>query len=163
MSKSLFLEHLKKNETQKALAFFLEFSQEDQVSVLSYYAQLINSKKQISINPKMIAFLRRDLREGKTYQEFESAWLPDAPTKKIDDQKIVDYYKLPVQVINAQSVQNPKELISIGLVDASQEEIIKEAQKNADADAARRKQTAEVTEKGSVGLYKVMGSYILGK
>lgn len=163
MSKSLFLEHLKKNETQKALAFFLEFSQEDQVSVLSYYAQLINSKKQISINPKMIAFLRRDLREGKTYQEFESAWLPDAPTKKIDNQKIVDYYKLPVQVINAQSVQNPKELISIGLVDAFQEEIIKEAQKNADADAARRKQTAEVTEKGSVGLYKVMGSYILGK
>lgn len=163
MQKSLFLEHLQKGEVEQARTLFLECSPEDQIVLLSEYVQLLGSRKEIFINPKMIAFLRRDLRDGKTYQDFESAWLPDAPIQELNGQKVVDYYKIPVQVVNAQNVQNPKEMISIGLVDASQEEVIKHAQENADADAVRRTKTSEVTEKGSVGLYKVMGLYILGK
>jgi hypothetical protein len=45
----------------------------------------------------VISILIRQLREGKTYQDFREAWLPDQG------------FDFPTRVVSAQNVQNERE------------------------------------------------------
>lgn len=62
--------------------------------------------------PSMLAVLFRKLHPGKTYKDFHQAWLP--PLK--EGQDLENYFSVPTYVINAENVEDPTDIISIGLM-----------------------------------------------
>ena len=58
----------------------------------------------------LIGILTRRLREGKSYEDFRKAWLPDKG------------FGVPTRVVSAQSLEDPREIITIGFTDIEPEE-----------------------------------------
>ncbi len=58
----------------------------------------------------VISVLTRRLREGKTYEDFREAWLPDQG------------FGFPTRVLSAQRVDDEHEVITIGFSELSEEE-----------------------------------------
>ncbi len=58
----------------------------------------------------VISVLTRRLREGKTYEDFREAWLPDQG------------FGFPTRVLSAQRVDDEREVITIGFSELSEEE-----------------------------------------
>lgn len=146
-----FFEYLKQNNVEEARLLFQNADQKTQSEIMSQIALLLQNK--LNIEPQFISVIRRELKTDKTYDDFLQAWSPET----------VQHYQVPVQVVNAENLHNPKELVSIGLVQANLEEFGAEEARSGNSDAQRRQKVAEVTEKGSVAVYKVLGVYTLGK
>jgi hypothetical protein len=58
----------------------------------------------------VISVLTRRLRAGKTYEDFREAWLPDQG------------FGFPTRVVSAQSVDDKREIITIGFSELSEQE-----------------------------------------
>jgi hypothetical protein len=58
----------------------------------------------------VISVLVRRLREGKTYEDFRQAWLPD------------QQFGFPTRVVSAQSVTDEREIITIGFSELDEAE-----------------------------------------
>jgi hypothetical protein len=58
----------------------------------------------------IVSILVRRLREGRTYEDFREAWLPDKG------------FGWPTRVITAQRMDDPREIVTIGFSDVGQEE-----------------------------------------
>jgi hypothetical protein len=84
---------------------------------------------------RMIAavFVRR-LKEGVTFEEFERAWAADAG------------YGVPTRVFNAVSLEDPKEVLSIGFVEMSADAMKAVLGSTADHDEERHDRIDEVIE-----------------
>ena len=65
----------------------------------------------------VISVLTRRLREGKTYEDFREAWLPDQG------------FGFPTRVVSAQRVDDEREVITIGFSELSEEEAEAELQR----------------------------------
>jgi hypothetical protein len=65
----------------------------------------------------VISVLTRRLREGKTYEDFREAWLPD------------EGFGFPTRVVSAQRVDDEREVITIGFSELSEEEAEAELQR----------------------------------
>jgi hypothetical protein len=52
----------------------------------------------------------RRLREGKTYEDFREAWLPDKG------------FGVPTRVVSAQGLEDPREIVTIGFSDMEPDE-----------------------------------------
>lgn len=65
----------------------------------------------------VISVLTRRLREGKTYEDFREAWLPDQG------------FGFPTRVVSAQRVDDEREVITIGFSELSKEEAEAELQR----------------------------------
>src|SRR5579862_1640778 len=146
-----FFEYLQQAKLEEARLLFYNADKQTQNEILLQVALLL--KNQLNISPQLISVIRRDLQEGKTYEDFIQAWSPET----------AQHYTIPVQVVNAEGLNNPKELISIGFVDANLQEFATEEARSGNSDAQRREKVAQVTEKGSVAVYKVRDVYTLGK
>lgn len=158
------LKYLKEAKLTEALDSFKNASEQEQREIFSQISALIEEQEPIlKIAPKMMPILRRDLKPGKTYEDFLTAWTPPGTTFSIDKQNTVDYFDVPVQVVNAQNIQKPNEIVSIGLVDADQKKLVESGEKFKETEAIRRQKVAEITEGGSLNIYKVLGIYRLGK
>jgi hypothetical protein len=59
----------------------------------------------------VISVLTRRLREGKTYEDFREAWLPDQG------------FGFPTRVVSAQSAEDEREIITIGFSELSEAEV----------------------------------------
>jgi hypothetical protein len=58
----------------------------------------------------IVSILVRRLREGKTYEDFREAWLPEKG------------FGWPTRVVTAQRMDDPREIVTIGFSDVAQEE-----------------------------------------
>src|SRR4051812_17484446 len=58
----------------------------------------------------IVSLLVRRLREGKTYEDFREAWLPEKG------------FGWPTRVVSAQRMDDPREIITIGFSDISEEQ-----------------------------------------
>lgn len=65
--------------------------------------------------PAVVSILKRRLKPGKTFEDFQEAHLPggDAQKKKLGYE--VDFFGVPTRVINAVSAEDPTVIYSIGL------------------------------------------------
>lgn len=93
-------------------------------------------------NPLTLSVLFRKLKNEKTYQDFREAWLPPV-------QDTSKYFGMPVLVINAQSVQDPSEIISVGLIWANVQEAINEYMQYQKTEELRHEKIDKITEQSA--------------
>src|SRR5262249_60221929 len=60
--------------------------------------------------PMIISILTRRLKEGKTYEDFRAAWKPDKG------------FGVNTRVVSCQSLDDPREIVTIGFSDLSPEQ-----------------------------------------
>lgn len=82
----------------------------------------------------MIAVLIRRLREGKTYQDFREAWLPDQG------------FGFPTRVVSAQRVDDDREIITIGFSELDESEAEAQLQRIGPQEQRRHERIDEVVE-----------------
>jgi hypothetical protein len=62
------------------------------------------------VGPMIVSILVRRLREGKTYEDFRLAWLPEKG------------FGWPTRVVTAQRLDDPREIVTIGFSDVGRGE-----------------------------------------
>ena len=82
----------------------------------------------------IIALFRRRLREGVTFESFIAAWEADKG------------FGVPARVFNAVSVDDPREVLSVGFVDIAAADLQTAAAKVTEQEAARHSRIDEVIE-----------------
>jgi hypothetical protein len=82
----------------------------------------------------VISVLIRQLREGKTYEDFREAWLPDQG------------FDFPTRVVSAQNVQNERQVITIGFSELSEAEAEAQLQGIGPQERRRHERIDEVVE-----------------
>lgn len=97
--------------------------------------------------PQFISVLHRKLKTHCTYEDFRQAWLPDPLNEKDPTKEAVEYFKGPVQVINAINASDPTDIISIGLIWGTLEEIEEDINRTKDSEEKRRLRIANVADK----------------
>jgi hypothetical protein len=83
----------------------------------SIFAELFQ-KSEYANQPHSISVLFRELHDGKTFDDFHEAWFPPKDlinTETVDGQVYHQFFKAPIRVINAVNLNNPKEVISVGI------------------------------------------------
>lgn len=107
--------------------------------------------------PLTLSVLFRKLKKGNSYEDFRKAWLP--PTDNLEN-----YFDLPVVVINAVNLQDPEEIISIGLVSADVEEAMKQYQQYEKTEAERQTQIEAVSDQSQEPkLCRILNIDVLGR
>jgi hypothetical protein len=95
----------------------------------------------------LMAVLVRRLKEGVTYEQFREAWAPEHG------------FGTEVRVLNALNVEDPREIVSVGLMPgATRDELPAFLERVAASEAARHEPIDEVID-GFVlrGIYEVVG------
>ncbi len=95
----------------------------------------------------LLAVLVRRLKEGTTYEQFRAAWAPEQG------------FGREVRVLNAVNVDDPREIVSVGLMPGvTREELPALLEQFAAPEAQRHERIDEVIE-GFVlrGIYEVVG------
>ena len=92
-------------------------------------------------------FVRR-LKAGATFEQFEAEWAAD------------EGYGIPTRVFNAQSLEDPSVVLSIGFVAASAAELMQWVGENSSHDAERKKRIDTVIESTALqAMYEVRGEH----
>ena len=93
----------------------------------------------------LCAVLVRRLKDGATYEQFREAWLPDQG------------FGRPVRVVNARSLEDPSEIISVGFADLPAAELPAFLRQVAAGEARRHERIASVIEETvHKGIYEVL-------
>ena len=82
----------------------------------------------------VISVLTRRLREGKTLADFRAAWERQSG------------FGVPTRVVTGQSLDDPREIVTIGFTDIQLDEIEAFLQRTAPEEARRHERIAEVIE-----------------
>ncbi len=96
----------------------------------------------------IIALFRRRLKEGLGYADFEAAW------------KAEQGFGVPARVISAVSIEDPREVLTVGFVDATPEQLAAGADAVAAQEAKRHSKIDEVIESTELrAFYEVAGEF----
>jgi hypothetical protein len=82
----------------------------------------------------VISVLTRRLREGKTYEDFREAWLPEQG------------FGFPTRMVSAQSVDDEREIVTIGFSELTEEEAQAQARRIAPQEQVRHDRIDAVME-----------------
>ncbi|MGZ4278775.1 MAG: hypothetical protein ACXVVU_19155 [Solirubrobacteraceae bacterium] len=82
----------------------------------------------------LISILSRRLKEGKTYEDFRGAWLPDKG------------FGVPTRVVSAQGMEDARDIVTIGFSDLEPEGVEAFLARVGPQEAARHERIAEVIE-----------------
>jgi hypothetical protein len=82
----------------------------------------------------VVSVLIRRLREGKTYEDFREAWLPDQG------------YGFPARVISAQALDDDREIVNIGFVELEDGDFEAQLKRMAPQEQRRHDRIDEVIE-----------------
>jgi hypothetical protein len=82
----------------------------------------------------LISILVRRLRDGKTYEDFRAAWLPDKG------------FGVPTRVVSGQRMDDPREIVTIGFSDMEPEEAEAFLERVGPQESVRHDRIAEVIE-----------------
>lgn len=93
----------------------------------------------------LCSVLIRRLKDGATYEDFRKAWMPETG------------FGAPVRVLNARSLDDEAEIISIGLMDLPRTELPTMLQRVADSEAKRHQKIADVIDSTvHKGIYEIV-------
>src|SRR3990167_3359398 len=157
--KKQFWHAFSKKHFKKTQQIFVKLTTEDQAAIFSELFQ----KSQYANTPHSISVLFRELHEGKTFDEFHEAWFPpkNKCSPKMEHGKTYQhFFPMPIRVINAVNINNPKEIVSVGLHWLNEEEVknfnvmVKEEEKN-NANKERGDSIAHVADKKKTGIFIV--------
>ena len=84
----------------------------------------------------VVAVLTRRLREGKSYEDFREAWLPEQG------------FGFPTRVVSAQAVDDDREIITIGFSQLDQADAEAQLQRIGPQEQRRHDKIDEVVEPG---------------
>ncbi|MCX5924119.1 MAG: hypothetical protein NTZ68_01720 [Candidatus Dependentiae bacterium] len=115
-----FLNHIKSQDFQSAAQILSSYNQQEIVIALQAMHEAIQFKVH------SISILKRELNPNTSYDDFHQAWLPPIDKKDVTITSTgvsVHYFPFPVRVINAVNIKNDKEIISIGLMGATKQDI----------------------------------------
>lgn len=108
------------------------------------------------IKPQMVTVISRKLKNGVTFEEYHNKWEPNVEDKST-------YFSFPVQIIHLANVSDPSEIISIGLLDATEEALYEEAKRVSANEKLRGKKITNLCENVSdTKLFKVIKIDTLG-
>ena len=82
----------------------------------------------------IIGILTRRLREGKTYEDFREAWLPDKG------------FGVPTRVVSGQGLEDAREIVTIGFTDIAPEDVEGFLARVGDQESVRHDRIDEVIE-----------------
>lgn len=129
-------------------------------------------QSQYANTPHSISVLFRELHDGKEFNDFHEAWFP--PEDKCHPitefgKTYQQFFKAPIRVVNAVNLNNPKEIVSVGLhwFNEAQEkgfwEMIQDASlSNDEANQRRAKSIDAVAEPKSSDIFLVTSDDNLG-
>lgn len=113
--------------------------------------------------PKFVAVLHRKLKPGKVYEDFYQAWLPPGLEGKDPTEEAVEYYKGPVEVINAVNTKDPTDIISIGIIWSNYVEVEEDIERVKDSEQMRGEKISKVADSSQENkFYEVMDNNLLG-
>lgn len=147
----------------QAIAAFESMSTSEKITTLkSLYYQARNAN-----TPLAVSVLHRQLHQRSTFKDFFDAWMPPKNSMNpmtIGDTIYYQHFSCPTRVINAINMQDPHDIISIGLVWCTEEEfkIGYEQASQSQSNTERRDNIAEVADKKSVEVYMVKADTNLG-
>jgi hypothetical protein len=97
------------------------------------------------MSPKVIvSILVRRLREGKTYEDFRKAWLPDKG------------FGVPTRVVSAIRTDDPREIVTVGFTDISEDEASAFLDRVGPQEQVRHDRIEEVIEPGGTRAFYVL-------
>lgn len=163
MSKNQFFNHFQQQEFDQAITDFNQLSKKDQQETLK---QLYYEAREAKI-PMALGVLYRKLHDGKTFDDFYQSWMPPKSYTKaftVGDKTYYHFFDAPTRVINAVNMEDPKEIISVGMVWCSEKEFMENLEqiKQSDSNKMRADSIAEVADKISSKIYKVQKDTNLG-
>lgn len=164
MQQNDFLNCLNEQDFPQALELFNKLTNEQQIDLLKQLHYQTREAK----TPIAVSVLYRELHEDKTFEDFHNAWMPPQEAMqpiKVGDKLYYQFFDTPVRVINAVSMENPKEIVSIGLVWANSEEEFKKGLEKATQDknnSLRGDNIGTVATKISAKIYTVSSDTNLG-
>jgi len=149
----------------QAAETFDELTAADKSSILSELFQ----KSQYASEPQIVSVLIRNLHEGKKFEDFHKAWMPEQSylnTVEQDGGTYHQFFPAPTRVLNAVNLNNPDEIVSVGLTWFISEEqghmMQKFASTESPANQARVKNIKRVADKESANVYVVKTDDNLG-
>lgn len=158
-----FWEHFNKKQLSEAQSEFDQLDDQHKQKILAALFQ----QSQCQRTPHSVSVLFRNLHKGKSFDDFYEAWLPPkekCDTKVVDGQTYHQFFGGPIRVINAVNLDDPDEIVSIGLHWITDEEL--EFAMNDPASvksgAERREKIATVADKEKAGIFKVLKDDNLG-
>lgn len=164
-------------ENTKAKSFWVAFESKKFDQALQQFDQL-NAQEKAAIfaalyqksgyqkTPHSISVLFRELHEGKNFNDFHGAHFPAQEHVNTIEQSgefFHQFFPAPIRVINAVNMQNPKEIVSIGLhwlTEEAAKHLMDVA--NDPKNSERAEAIAKVADKTKSGIYKVESDDNLG-
>lgn len=163
MTKQQFFEQFDEQNIQQALNTFQKLNESTQLDILKQLHYQAREAKA----PIAVGVLYRKLHDGKTFDDFYSAWMPPESAMnpfQVGKTTYHHYFKCPTRVINAINLEDPKEIISIGMMWCSKEEFeqgFKEVSASK-SNAERGSSISTVADKISAKVYMVETDTELG-
>ncbi len=147
---------------KSAETFQLLSTDEQQVVLKQLYYEAREAK-----TPIALGVLYRELHDDKTFDDFYNAWMPPEDSMQpftIGDKTYYHHFDMPTRVINAVNIEDPKEIISVGMVWGSQEELLQNLEKSTQSKSnkARADNISSVADKISAKQYFVQSDTNLG-
>lgn len=109
-----FMMHFKEKDFSSAVDDFLKLDRDQQKSVLSELFQ----KSEHHRMPAAMSVNSRQLHDGKTFDDFHRAWLPSgkwiSPVEEGGQAYLQFIPEGATRIINAVSLNNPREIITVG-------------------------------------------------
>jgi hypothetical protein len=161
-----FWQSFEKKDFKTAQQQFSQLSSTDQQAI---FAELFQ-QSQYANTPHSVSVLFRELHDGKTFDDFHEAWFPPEDKCKPITEYGKTYQQLfqaPIRVINALNLNNPKEVVSVGIHWLSKEQgehFIKMLPNMSQDDTNERRSDAidEVAEHKQSGIFLVESDDNLG-
>lgn len=146
----------------EALKHFDKLNESEKQDV---FAELFQ-KSEYHRKPIMVSVLRGKLHNNKNFDDFYQSWFPTEDMcnpKKIHGQVFQNHFPAPVRVLNAVNINDPSEIVSIGITWVSSEkeeqalwEYLQKASQGEDENnEARHDRIKQVADRELLGLFRV--------
>jgi len=160
--KQSFWKCFRAKDFNEALTHFEQLETPEKLQALEALYQQSESHQK----PFMVSVLRRNLHDDKSFDDFYQSWFPsDEMCNKIvsGDQIYQQHFPVPVRVINGTNINDPKEIISIGVIwmsnkeeEAQLWEYLEKAKQGEDKNnEVRHDKIKNVADGGLLGIFRV--------
>lgn len=163
-----FWKNFQKKDFIQAQQQFDRLSGDDKQAILAELFQ----KSEFHRQPFMVSVLRGTVHEDKSFEDFYQAWLPAemCHTLKIHGQVFQQGFPAPVRVINATNINNPSDIVSVGITWVANKEeekgfweyLEKMTKGEDEINELRHDRVAQVADRELLGLFQVKTDDNLG-
>lgn len=163
MSQQLFFDLFEQQKFAQALEILFDLPKKEQQEL---FKQLYYQAREAK-TPYAVSVLYRKLHDNKTFDDFYNAWMP--PQDKMNPVNVGEntyyhFFNTPTRVLNAVNMEDPSEIISIGMVWCDEKDFAAglEQAKADSSNQVRHDNISEVADKISTKIYQIKADTNLG-